>query len=814
MLNEKSTTNIYTSISTVDAPCGSGKTYTICEKIKEDIYKNNYLYVARSIKLLNQTKEALKDRGINAMIITSETHPNEVIKSIVSFLKNCDVSGEVLLITLHSYLDLPYFHNEDNWVKIIDEIPHVDSFHRLAIPYNHTLLTEYIELGEGINDTIFKIKAKDDKALRKFIERSDDDIDDVIKPLLKILASGIYDVFVDIRSWEKVIEENDITEGKSQKSKDKNTVFFLSMLNPNKFKDCVLMGANMENSLLFKWFSKYHQVDFSEATEITDSLRYTQHAENFSERLTINYLLEKDKPYSKHLRDKKYEGKNPKYLDKTLMDVIDRVVLKNLNGERFLLVANNDYDGALLKHETCTKIPVESHGINEYQDYTTIVYLPALNREPKHIQMLNSIGLSNDDINHSTQYEYLYQNLLRTNLRKPDSTEPVHVIVPSKYEAEYLALLVGGTSGKIGDINSYKKYKPLTQVERNKRSKAEKVKKSLFADRTLQNMYINIKSNHETAKHNLNIPKGTVTFHFSIFDSNVDDFYYTEYTRKELISKLRSLSNEQRDSKENNLLINASIYSGEDCNGYRKKENFITANMIILDFDNGECSINDFENIFSTEAKKGQKRSFIICNTFSRSEEKLNNFRVFMFFKEPAESISEYEAVYDSIEQRLSGIFKNSGLDRASRSPIQSYYAPCINREHPEMAYFKTHQCEKRDIDRYGIVPSNYLRTAIHPSEKNIIVPIDSNVSERKQLTPEQQEDAIRDIEHTVTSLSSGRHSQFFNAAVRLARLGLSIDEVEQILIRLESTIGKTAKKWAKNAINTLKTRNYQSLFV
>ena len=51
--------------------------------------------------------------------------------------------------------------------------------------------------------------------------------------------------------------------------------------------------------------------------------------------------------------------------------------------------------------------------------------------------------------------------------------------------------------------------------------------------------------------------------------------------------------------------------------GRRKISAF--ASMLVLDFDNGKISPEKFEDIFWHKAGKGLKRSFIICNSFSRS---------------------------------------------------------------------------------------------------------------------------------------------------------------------------------------------------
>ena len=135
--------------------------------------------------------------------------------------------------------------------------------------------------------------------------------------------------------------------------------------------------------------------------------------------------------------------------------------------------------------------------------------------------------------------------------------------------------------------------------------------------------------------------------------------------------------------------------------------------MLVLDFDNGNLSPEKFEDIFWDNAGTGRKRSFIICNSFSRSPEQPNRFRVMFLYKKPARSIAEHEAVYNSIVERLEGegfTVKDMCLDTQCKTGIQSFFMPCTNQAHPDYAFFRAHGTKTRDIERYGIDPSTYSR--------------------------------------------------------------------------------------------------------
>ena len=57
----------------VSAPCGSGKTYSTCEYIRNNLRKRNSLYIAPTILLIEETRKELERRGIKPTVITSVT---------------------------------------------------------------------------------------------------------------------------------------------------------------------------------------------------------------------------------------------------------------------------------------------------------------------------------------------------------------------------------------------------------------------------------------------------------------------------------------------------------------------------------------------------------------------------------------------------------------------------------------------------------------------------------------------------------------------------------------------------------------------
>ena len=198
---------------------------------------------------------------------------------------------------------------------------------------------------------------------------------------------------------------------------------------------------------------------------------------------------------------------------------------------------------------------------------------------------------------------------------------------------------------------------------------------------------------------------------------------------------------------------------------------------MVLDFDNGDLSPEEFDRIFWSEAGRGQKRSFVICNSFSRCEATPNKFRVILFYKRPATTLQQHEAVYDAIVSRLEEngySAKSAKLDPACRSGVQSFYLPCTNRAHQEWAFFATRGTKTRDLERCTIDPVMFGKTAM------AVVPrLAANSIVVAKATPEKIDAATA----TLRSMKEGRHQEIFMTGLNLSRLGLSPTEIEAELI-------------------------------
>jgi hypothetical protein len=230
-------------------------------------------------------------------------------------------------------------------------------------------------------------------------------------------------------------------------------------------------------------------------------------------------------------------------------------------------------------------------------------------------------------------------------------------------------------------------------------------------------------------------------------------------------------------------------------------EYFKQSSFLLLDFDGGNLSPEDFERIFWMTAGRGLKRSFVICNSFHRCAATPNKFRVVMFYKRPATSLEQHKAVYKAIVARLEEhgfTAESSKLDPQCKTGVQSYYLPCTNGDHPKWAFFAARGTKTRDLERCAIDPITFGKTAVvsRPVPMVTFNSVDAPPASRDQI------DAV--LAH-LRSVTTERNQAVFDAAKTLCRLGLSRAEVEAELFWAVGSKHKMRKK-VLDALSSLTT--------
>jgi len=290
-----------------------------------------------------------------------------------------------------------------------------------------------------------------------------------------------------------------------------------------------------------------------------------------------------------------------------------------------------------------------------------------------------------------------------------------------------------------------------------------------------------------------------VTFHSKPNDFRPDQFKVRLLGTQEFIKLLRTSARALVDAKEKQYLLNSTVFKPpEGSTGYRRQEYFYCSFFIVLDFDDGKLTPDCFIDLFWKKAGAARKRSFFICNSYSRSAEKPNRFRVMLLYRRPAIALEQHHAVYDAVVGPLAkaGYSEEAaGLDRNCRSGVQSFYMPGTNRHHQDWAFFKTFGTKTEELRRYALDPTMYWKTANnHDSRMNGHAP-----GKRTMTTA-----AIEELKSTIRAMPHGRHELFWKLAKQLASQLRDEGKVRYHLMELAGSDGALQKK-TRDAIASLR---------
>ena len=691
-------------ITYVDLPCGSGKTHNLAEFFAETFRNSHFevpahlLYVGSSNDLIEEFSQRLCRLGVtDQRIITARHVGSDVVRQVTAHLSDRNVhrNSHVLLITHQTFLRLPA-SSHTRWKIFTDEIPQLDWFQHLNLPKSGAFLRGLLA-AYPYTERLSLVGAKSPTQLRELLNSRDTGIEAMRDALEKIL-SRTHHVYTYSEAFDRF--DGALTDDGQQIA-----LPLLSVPNPSIFAGCCILGANFEQTMLFHYLKKNGRTPVRHA-ELTSRLRYSHYPSHVGSRTKIKYCLE-HRRYSKTIRkEMTTEGI-------TVQRALDEAISRHLGANRFLLMTNNDDQTDLLKSPNVVRLSGSPHGLNAYDQEHWFVFLSALLRTNVHEAMLVELGLSKTMIRHTTTIEAAHQAAMRTNLRIPTSNEPVHIIVPDRDTAEALGKILGCANiSRLGNVEPQVKSRldglpHLTPSQKNKNSIAHKVEDSLLS-RDLGNpvfddsneIQLNISRAPKRAEgerrlgrakrgqgigfHNSSSSRNSLPFLLNSTNGNdfwseieqpddrgIDEFIHLLFHNSEKVAnadQLRAksfsptslritferLAKKAVRNKDDVILFNPCIFRVPDDGASPKQDkNFLIASCLVFDFDNGSFSPEDFIRLFWTQPGDHRKRSFMICNSFSRAPAKPNKFRVIIPFLRPVWSKEVFQAIHDQFVDRM-----------------------------------------------------------------------------------------------------------------------------------------------------------------
>lgn len=443
------------TIYVAEALPGSGKSTKFIEALPNLITSSNIVYAMPTNALIRELATSIKiSCGISPAVITSETTEQVVSHVEKALAKTTD---SILMIT-HEALRKVDPRLLDGWDLVVDEVPSVSDckgYNFDCISYLSSL-ERYLTVGEDKKATLkpehvalveTMIKAKEGSAL------SSSALD-----VLKAMVTPKCSVEVERQSTKgkrlvRIVRYRDFLPAFSYA----NSVHILA----NNVRD-TLLGVHAE----------------SQGWSFERSI-FTPEFDGYGKRVELHPFL-KGK-YSKTQSLMKRNGEPSQDWDEGSQ------LAHWLHGVTAMI---GNEESLAFMHEwvkynfgdSVTKLPIDSRGINGYQDRNIAICLQHGNVSPDDALSFHRLSEMLDvpvaEIRKAIEFERFYESTLqavaRTSLRDRDSTEPVTLFVQSIEMAEYLQ----GLLGRLATINTELMQTPWEK----KQSEKKKAKTMLQAE--------------------------------------------------------------------------------------------------------------------------------------------------------------------------------------------------------------------------------------------------------------------------------------------------------------------------------------------
>lgn len=411
---------------------GSGKTYHTMRLIAEQD-KQNWLYVAPTKLLLSQIEKDMRELSINVERIDSDNNEYNVIEEVLRAVNNTlPDTGKVIMMTTNSFIDCVHkLKRKHHWKLVLDEA--FEPIHPTRIETRfQEVFHEQLDMTDKLN-----VIALNEAVLTNII-KYDEGQPDKSKELLSKVVCPSYTVEL-------------------LKMSDKQ-ISFVSYMNPHclqEFSEVLFLSAMFEKSILYHLW-KSTGVKYIEHPYFKDKLN-NLHTDK-GHLISIGYLLndwDRTSTYTfmKRIHDGSGGSKREKngLVIHSLIEQADNYLKDNY------LISYNNWVRANpnLYHKGGKKIPVISHGMNQYQNYQNMACLVSTNPSPEVTVWLEKrIGLSHSEVNQIYRIMTIYQLFGRTSIRTADNQNDVVWLVASKADADYLHSLFKGSKmlGKVGNM--------------------------------------------------------------------------------------------------------------------------------------------------------------------------------------------------------------------------------------------------------------------------------------------------------------------------------------------------------------------------
>lgn len=479
-------------IYAISTSVGSGKTRAAIDYLcSPEAATQNFLYVAPTIRLINQTAADLRSKlestpnGAlrNVHLIHTESRHDEDIPTSVETLAVINEAagnlGKVVIITTKTFLSiLPAIAEKGHWRVILDEAFSPVSF----LPFhlgskaadNWSYFCEIFSIDRSDNYRVLPAPGKTswvEEIASGNVKRSGQKYQGLQSFAAAVGNPALRCELVPTQKTRAFLDDIQSTAGGRLDEVASGTggvLLIASYVTPEHFlafREVIFMSALFEQTMLYHLWKRVFGIRFDTHPWFSQDRLRDVHREQ-GRHVAVGHLLHKDDKSSKHnlFRNRYTAAPDEREQGLRVVDQAVKIASEYFQGSPFLLQTNkaSGYEsGAALLPENAIPIPPTSHGLNEYQDCNHVAALAVTNPIPQEAEwIMQRTGLTFDETLLAYRIHTVYQAVGRSAIRKANPTADLKIFLTAGYDdARMLHELFEGSTwlGQIGDLESMSK---------------------------------------------------------------------------------------------------------------------------------------------------------------------------------------------------------------------------------------------------------------------------------------------------------------------------------------------------------------------
>ena len=417
----------------VDAPAGSGKTeWAINFSEKRNQLGENVLIVVPTIKLVDDYVDRSDGRiiGIHSSQAPYANDTSVASKVMTQFTAQATLGAKpmTLVITEAALLQINYFHSAKSWCLIMDEASDPLKIHDLNCKDSKKYIKEWFDFYASktaeYDTNIYRVPLLTDEC-PKFTDHEDGVFKELYK-LHRAIKSDKFEVLVDMARFnpKKAKQQSGMEASDTDVVEKTNPILTYSVFTRpdlyNAFGPRIFMSANFTDTFLFHLYRN-------------NGVKWTQLKVNLtdkkidSKRVVIKYWLEKE-GWSKTVSESDFKETKRSHLDSYL----DWFNTQEMGNDYIYVTNNKSTHTVKLRGE---RVDAVCHGLNEWRHATKFMTAASYLVGGGHAPIYKQYGCCIGDARGLRNTQMLYQQLMRTDLRNYNSSQPITIYVPTIKEA-------------------------------------------------------------------------------------------------------------------------------------------------------------------------------------------------------------------------------------------------------------------------------------------------------------------------------------------------------------------------------------------